>query len=84
ERSMPPVRITMVIPTEMQRLTDTCRSTLNILSLVAKFSERNIIATIISNKANSGFVAGLAAKVCRFCFIYTKLYYLFEVMRISR
>ena len=67
ERSMPPVRMTSVMPTEMQRFTDTWRITLKRLSAVAKLSEAKANATDITTKAMSGRRIELSIR--RNCFV---------------
>lgn len=58
DKSIPPVRMTSVIPTDIHRLMDVCRSTLNRLSDVRKFSDKNDMAMHINRSAASGFATG--------------------------
>ncbi len=51
DRSMPPVRMTNVIPTEMQTLTEICRITFQVFSTVKNRSDRKLITIINSNNA---------------------------------
>ena len=53
DRSIPPVRITSVIPTERHVLTETCLKTSQKLSSVKKPSAQTLKITTISNRANS-------------------------------
>jgi hypothetical protein len=53
DRSMPPVRITRVIPTDRHRLTEICRITVQKLSGERKPSARRLNARTISNRAIS-------------------------------
>ena len=58
ERSIPPVSMTSVMPTDMHRFMEVCRRTLNRLSEVRKFSERNDMAIHISRRAANGLATG--------------------------
>ena len=69
DKSIPPVRITIVMPTDMHTFTEICRATLNRLSLVAKLSERTAIAIAISIKATSGCKTE-RSYLCFFMFCY--------------
>jgi hypothetical protein len=63
----------MVIPTDMQRLTETWRKTLKKLSVVAKFPESTDITPTISSRAIRGLITGLSIITLKFFFMITAI-----------
>jgi hypothetical protein len=62
DRSMPPVRITIVIPTAMIALIETCRRTLLKFAVVRNWFDRNIIIVQRSTRPRTEYITGFRVK----------------------